>query len=131
MFAVFTFAGLAVVACGDDGDGETPDEPTAASTYAIEIAAPEDAATVQPVFDLAVDVTGVELALGPNEELVSGAAHWHATSDGVPLPFAYGEPTAPVGPLPAGPHTIEVTLYLNDADTVAVASDAIDVSVAE
>ena len=126
-----TLAALGMFACGDSDGSPAVETPTGASPYTIEIVEPESGADVAPEFALTVAVTGVELALGPNEELVPGAAHWHATVDGEPLPFAYGVPSSLAGPLVGGKHAIEVTLYLNDADSVAVASDEIDVAVAE
>jgi hypothetical protein len=131
LVAVCVLAALVLVACSDSDGSPEDAPPTEASPYTIEVVEPQGGADVTPEFALSVEVTGVELDLGPNEELVPGAAHWHATVDGEALPFAFGEPSWRMGPLPPGKHAIEVTLYLNDADSVAVASDTIDVNVSE
>jgi hypothetical protein len=105
-----------------------PATPTPAAP-SIVIISPADGATVEGSFSLEVRVTGVTLALGPNYELIPGAAHWHAAIDKHILPTPYDTPAATVGPLPAGPHTITVNLYLNDRDFVLVSSDRIAITV--
>lgn len=103
--------------------------PTQQQPVTIRIVSPAADATVGATFKLEVAVTGVELALGPNDELIPGAAHWHVTVDGDPLPGVYDEPSAQVGPLSAGSYTLAVTLYLNEADFMAIATDLVTITV--
>ena len=84
-----------------------------------------------PFFKVEVVVTGVELGLGPNESLVPGKAHWHATMDGQGLPHALDEEVSRYGGFALGKHRLQVALYVNDADAVEVASDTIEFIIAE
>ncbi|MEX2160170.1 MAG: hypothetical protein WEB04_12285 [Dehalococcoidia bacterium] len=126
-------AALLLASCGGTSDeAASPARTDApASGVSIEIVSPHDGETVLPLFELEVDVSGVELELGPNEALVPGKAHWHATIDGAGLPYAYDDEAGRIGPFSPGAHTLDVALYVNDADAVEVASDAIDIIVAE
>jgi hypothetical protein len=104
------------------------DTPTKLS---IAIVSPREGATVAPTFSLRIAVTGIELNLGPNGELIPGDGHWHLAVDTAPpLPQAHDTPTAQVGPLAAGPHTITALLNLNDADLTVVAIAQVRITVA-
>jgi hypothetical protein len=109
-------------ACGGE-DEATEEAPS------IEITLPADGDTVAATFTLEVEVGGIDLELGPNDELIAGAGHWHVTVDGVPASGPLTEQTTEVGPLAPGERVVEVGLYANDDDATAIAQDSVTVTV--
>jgi len=103
----------------------TPLEP-----LGITILAPREGATVGSTFAVRVDVTGIELNLGPNNQLIPGAGHWHIALDTAPpLPDQYDTTSTSFGPVGQGQHTITVLLNLNDVDLTVVAIDQVRITV--
>jgi hypothetical protein len=109
-------------ACGGE-DGATKGAPS------IGITQPADGDTVAATFTLEVEVGGIDLELGPSDELIAGAGHWHVTVDGVPASGPLTEQATEVGPLAPGERVVEVGLYANDDDATAIAEDSATVTV--
>jgi hypothetical protein len=109
-------------ACGGE-DGATEGAPS------LEITLPADGDSVAATFTVEVEVGGIDLELGPNDELIAGAGHWHVMADGVPASRPLTEQTTEVGPLAPGEHVLVAGLYANDDDTTVIAQDTVTVTV--